>query len=121
MQGLDFTPIALPVPDMKRVVENGYIELSNNICEQMIRHIKMNLKTAGNIDSEGSAKHNAFMYSVIESCRMAEMKVDRYLHSQFDDLKKVAIGEDLTPILPCIALNKTKIVCPATKPLKIRD
>ena len=29
----------------------------------------MNLKNAGNIGSEESAKHNAFMYSIIESCK----------------------------------------------------
>ena len=52
-------------PAMKRVLENGDLELSNNLCDQMMRHIKMNIKTAGNIRSEGSAKHNAFMYSVI--------------------------------------------------------
>lgn len=88
-------------PAMKRVLENGDIELSNNLCEQMMRHIKMNLKTAGNIGSESSAKHNAFMYSLIESCRMAGIKVDSYLHSLLDGLKKAAIGEDLTHLLPC--------------------
>lgn len=88
-------------PSMKRVLENGDIELSNNLCEQMMRHIKMSLKTASNIGSEGSAKHNAFMYSVIESCRMVGIKVDSYLHSLLDGLKKAVIGEDLTHLLPC--------------------
>lgn len=88
-------------PAMKRVLENGDIELSNNLCEQMMRHIKMNLKTAGNIGSEGSAKHNAFMYSVIESCRMVGIKVDSYLNKLMDGLMKAAIGEDLTHLLPC--------------------
>lgn len=86
---------------MKRVLENGDLELSNNLCEQMMRHIKMNLKTAGNIGSEGSAKHNAFMYSVIESCRMVGIKVDSYLDKLMDGLKKAALGEDLTHLLPC--------------------
>ena len=45
---------------MKRVLECGDVELSNNLSEQMMRRIKMNLKNAGNIGSEESAKHNAF-------------------------------------------------------------
>ena len=88
-------------PAMKRVLENGDVELSNNLCEQMMRHIKMNLKAAGNIGSEESAKHNAFMYSLIESCRMVGIQVDRYLHVLIDGLKKAAKGEDLTHLLPC--------------------
>ena len=40
----------------------GDVELSNNLGEQMMRRIKMNLKNAGNIGSERSARHNAFMY-----------------------------------------------------------
>lgn len=52
---------------MKRVLECGDVELSNNLSEQMMRRIKMNLKNAGNIGSERSAKQNTFMYSVIES------------------------------------------------------
>lgn len=32
-------------PAMKRVLENGAVEISNNLAEQMMRHIKMNLQT----------------------------------------------------------------------------
>ena len=52
---------------IRRVLECGDVELSNNLSEQMMRRIKMNLKNACNIGSEISAKHNAFMFSVIES------------------------------------------------------
>lgn len=48
-------------PAMKRVLECGDVELSNNLSEQMMRRIKMNLKNAGNIGSERSARHNTFM------------------------------------------------------------
>lgn len=61
---------------MKRVLECGDVELSNNLSEQMMRRIKMNLKNACNIESEISAKHNAFMFSVIESCKMIKRNVE---------------------------------------------
>lgn len=40
----------------------------DNRCEQMMRHIKMNLKNSMNIGSEESALDYAFMFSAFESC-----------------------------------------------------
>ena len=65
-------------PAMKRVLEYGDVELLNNLSEQMMRRIKMNLKNACNIGSERAAMHNAFRYSVIESCRMVKRNVEDY-------------------------------------------
>lgn len=49
----------------KRGLECGALELSNIQSEQMMRSVKTDLKNAGNIGSEESARHNAFMFSVI--------------------------------------------------------
>ena len=67
----------------------------------MMRSIKTNLKNAGNIGSEESAKHNAFMFSVIESCKMSRRVVEDYLMLLLDKLKKAQSGDDLTRCLPC--------------------
>ena len=88
-------------PAMKRVLECGDVELSNNLSEQMMRRIKMNLKNACNIGSEISAKHNAFMFSVIESCKMIKRNVEDYLKALFRRLRTAKDGEDLTCCLPC--------------------
>ena len=88
-------------PAMKRVLECGEVELSNNLSEQMMRRIKMNLKNACNIGSEISAKHNAFMFSVIESCKMIKRNVEDYLKALFRRLRTAKEGEDLTCCLPC--------------------
>ena len=88
-------------PAMKRVLECGDVELSNNLSEQMMRSIKMNLKNAGNIGSEESARHNAFMFSVIESCRMCGRSVERYLAGLLERLKVSKDGDDMTGCLPC--------------------
>ena len=68
---------------MKRVLECGDVELSNNLSEQMMRRIKMDLKNACNIGGEITAKHNAFMFSVIESCKMIKAKCGRLSESSF--------------------------------------
>ena len=70
-------------PAMKQVLECGDVELSNNLSEQMMRRIKMNLKNACNIGSQISAKHNAFMFSVIESCKMIKRNMEDYLEALF--------------------------------------
>lgn len=88
-------------PAMKRVLECGDVELSNNLSEQMMRRIKMNLKNARNIGSEISAKHNAFMFSVIESCKMIKRNVEDYLKALFRRLRTSKEDEDLTCCLPC--------------------
>lgn len=88
-------------PAMKRVLECGDVELSNNLSEQMMRRIKMNLKNAENIGSERSARHNAFMYSVIESCKMVRRNVEDYLKYLLNRLRTARDGDDLTNCLPC--------------------
>ena len=88
-------------PAMKRVLECGDVELSNNLSEQMMRSIKMNLKNAGNIGSERSAKNNAFMFSVIESCKMCGRSVENYLKGLLERLKVSKDGDDMTSCLPC--------------------
>lgn len=88
-------------PAMKRVLECGDVELSNNLNEQMMRRIKMNLKNAGNIGSEQSARHNAFMYSLIESCKMVKRNVEDYLKQLFERFRAARDGDDLTCCLPC--------------------
>ena len=88
-------------PAMKRVLESGDVELSNNLSEQMMRRIKMNLKNACNIGSERSARHNAFMYSIIESCKMMRRNVEDYLKSLLQRLRTARDGDDLTCCLPC--------------------
>ncbi len=86
---------------MKRVLECGDVELSNNLSEQMMRRIKVNLKNACNIGEEISAKYNAFMFSVIESCKMIERNVEDYLESLFRRLLTAKEGEDFTCCLLC--------------------
>lgn len=88
-------------PAMKRVLENGEVEISNNISEQSVRKLKMNLKNAGNIGSENSAADNAFMYSEIESCKHNDIDPGKYISYLLGKLKTVSKGQDLTNLLPC--------------------
>ncbi len=55
----------------------------------------------GNIGSESSAADNAFMYSVIESCRHNDIAPGKYVIFLLSKLKTAGEGENLTGLLPC--------------------
>lgn len=86
---------------MKRILENGDVEVSNNLAEQMMRHIKMNLKTASNIGSEDSAQDNAFMFSLIESCKLNGLAPEKYIAFLLHKLKDADEHTDKNALLPC--------------------
>lgn len=69
----------------------------------------MSQKNAGNIGSERSARHNAFMYLVIESCKMMTKTVEDYLKVMLERLRKTKEGDYLTCFLPCYRLRTTPI------------
>ncbi len=54
-----------------------------------------------NIGSESSAADNAFMYSMIESCKHNDLDPGMYISFLLGKLKTVGKGEDLTGLLPC--------------------
>jgi len=84
---------------MENVLKSGTAELSNNLAEQMMRHLKLNLKTCMNIGSEDAAEDNAFMYSLIESCHMNNLSPVKYIKYLVASLR--ADQPDFTQLLPC--------------------
>ena len=88
--------------NVKRIMQDGNLELSNNLAEQMMRHIKLNLKNCLNIGSEDSALDYAFMFSVIESCYMNKLSPECYIKELVSRLtaKPVCTVEKVA-LLPC--------------------
>ena len=89
--------------NVKRIMQDGNLELSNNLAEQMMRHIKLNLKNSLNIGSEDSALDYAFMFSVIESCNMNKLSPRCYIKELVSRLtaKPVCTAEKVA-LFPCI-------------------
>ena len=87
---------------MQTILQDGNLELSNNLAEQMMRHIKQNLKNCLNIGSEDSALDYAFMFSVIESCNMNKLSPGCYIKELVRRLtaKPVCTTEKVA-LLPC--------------------
>lgn len=87
---------------MQTILQDGNIELSNNLAEQMMRHIKQNLKNCLNIGSEDSALDYAFMFSVIESSNMNKLSPGCYIKELVSRLtSKASSNVDKVALLPC--------------------
>lgn len=86
---------------MKRIIESGEAEISNNLCEQMMRHIKINLRNSQNIGSEKCAKDFCFMYSLIESCRFNQLSPIEYICALLKKLPTITTNKDIHDMLPC--------------------
>jgi len=81
------------------ILQNGDVEVSNNLCEQMMKHIKMNLKNCLNIGSEDSALDYAFMFSAIESCDINRLSPEAYLRKLIQGLHEKKVEKK--QLLPC--------------------
>ena len=86
---------------MKNVIEFGDAELSNNLCEQMMRHVKINLKNSQNIGSEECAQNFCFMYSLIESCDFNHLSPIKYISYLLKALHGSDVYADHRSLLPC--------------------
>lgn len=86
---------------LEMVLKSGEVELSNNLSEQLMRRIKMNLKTASNVGSEESAIDGAFMFSMIESCKINKISPEKYITYLLKNLGKITNQEELRNMLPC--------------------
>ena len=86
---------------MKNVLKFGDAELSNNLCEQMMRHVKINLKNSQNIGSEDKAGNFCFMYSLVESCGFNSLSPMKYISHLLQSLRYAKSSDELRNLLPC--------------------
>lgn len=89
---------------LENFIKSGLVEISNNLCEQRMKPIKLNLKNCQNVGSEDAAENAAFMFSVTESCRLNNINPVNYLEMIFT---KIRDGETATQaLLPCYYKEK---------------
>ena len=85
---------------LENFIKDGRVQISNNLCEQRMKPVKLNLKNCQNIGSEDAAKNTAFVFSLTESCRLNGINPETYLEKLF---KCIVIHEtyDKRQLLPC--------------------
>ena len=71
---------------LRNFILDGRVQLSNNLCEQRMKPIKLNLKVSQNIGSETAAENASFMFSLMESCKLNKLKEEPYMETLFNSL-----------------------------------
>ena len=85
---------------LENFIEDGRVEISNNLCEQRMKAVKLNLKNCQNIGSEFAAENAAFMFSVTESCSLNGINPESYLEDVFRSIL-FGTNRDKREFLPC--------------------
>ena len=84
---------------LRNFILDGRVQLSNNLCEQRMKPIKLNLKVCQNIGSETAAENASFMFSLMESCKLNKLKEEPYMETLFNSLGMEQV--DWKRNLPC--------------------
>lgn len=90
---------------LRNFIMDGRVQVSNNLCEQRMKTIKLDLKNCQNIGSEDAAMKAAFMHSLIESCSLNKLNPESYLTHLFECHKRPDVV-DKAALLPCYFTNK---------------
>ena len=69
---------------LRNILKDGSAEISNNLCEQRMKPVKLLLKNCMNIGSEAAAENSAFIFSLIESCKLNDIDPQDYLKHLFE-------------------------------------
>lgn len=73
--------------ELRNYITNGLVEISNNLCEQRMKTIKLTLKNCQNIGSEEAAERSAFFQSLTESCILNKINPLEYITDIFERIK----------------------------------
>lgn len=87
------------------LLKDGSVEVSNNLCEQRMRLVKLLLKNCMNISSEATAANSAFIFSLIESCKMNDINPQDYQRHLFECILHGRDG-DKKVLPPCYYRNQ---------------
>jgi len=84
---------------LTRYVEDGRLEIDNNLCENAIRPTAIGKKNFLFIGHPEAGQRSAVIYSVLGSCRRHGINPAEYLHDVFERLPKAKSSEvkTLTP------------------------
>ena len=82
------------------ILKNVTSEISNILFEQWMKPVKLLLKNCMNIGSEYAAENSAFIFSLIESCKLNDIDPQDYLKHLFECILH---GKDCDKkaLLPC--------------------
>jgi transposase len=104
---------------LTRYLEAGHLEIDNNVAERAIRPFAVGRKNWMFCGNSRGAKASANIYSLIESAKLHQLKIFRYLKYVFEELPKADTPKKLEQLLPQYAkLNRPDLI--SEKPYSTR-
>ena len=85
---------------LTRFIDDGHIELDNNVVERSIRPITLNRKNALFAGSDGGAEHWAIIASLVETCKLNHVDPLAYLTDVLTRIVNGHPNSDIDQLLP---------------------
>jgi transposase len=87
-------------PLLIRYLEDGRIEVDNNLCENAIRPFVMGRKAWLFCDTPAGADASARLYSLIETAKACGLEPYAYLKHVFTELPRMTTADEIETLLP---------------------
>ena len=87
-------------PRLIRVLEDGRLELDNNLCENAIRPFVMGRKAWLFSDTPAGAEASARLYSIVETAKANGIEPYGYLKRVFTELPRATTLADIEALMP---------------------
>ena len=87
-------------PHLVAVLEDGRLEVDNNLCENAIRPFCLGRKNWMFSDTPAGAEASARLYSLVETAKANGLEPYAYLRRVFTDLPQAKTLEDVEALLP---------------------
>ena len=91
--------------DLFTFVNNGYVEISNNIAEQAVKPFVIQRKVFQTSESYAGVRYTMKLFSIVQTCKINNINVERY----FDHVLKNINNEQIENLLLYSSKIKNKI------------
>lgn len=75
------------------LIDNGYIELTNNTAERAVKPFVIQRKVFQTSGSYAGAKYTTILFSIIQTCKINNINVEKYLEYILENINKISIDE----------------------------
>lgn len=82
--------------DLYTFIDNGYVEMTNNTAERAVKPFVIQRKVFQTSGSYAGARYTGKIFSIIQTCLINNVKVEKYLEYVLNNLNKKPI-EELLP------------------------
>lgn len=91
--------------DLFTFIDNGYVEISNNIAEQAIKPFVIQRKVFQTSGSYAGARYTSKLFSIVQTCKINNVNVEQYFKYILENIH----NDDVDSLLPYSNKIKEKI------------